>query len=85
MSRIIADAVTSGLSPEETLRLLDSFGIDWHITGEGTLMYRMWQVGAEGFVSPEQVGRLQVNRERPRDADSLEEPVGRGTHASSLA
>lgn len=64
--------IASGLSPEETLRQLNSLKIDWYITEHGDLMIRYWQVGAEDFVSPEHVGRLQSGREAPSEIDSLE-------------
>lgn len=69
---IVESAVTSGLTPEETLRRLESAGINWYITDQGDLMIRYWQVAAEGFVSPEHVGRIQIGRAAPEEASALE-------------
>lgn len=69
---IIESAVTSGLTPEETLRHLESAGIEWYVSDQGDLMIRYWQVAAEGFVSPEHVGRIQMGQAAPKEADSLE-------------
>ena len=69
---IVESAVTSGLTPEETLRSLESAGINWYITDQGDLMIRYWQVAAEGFVSPEHVGRIQIGHAAPEEASALD-------------
>ncbi len=68
---ILRSVVTGSRSTEEVLEQLDSCGVDWYITHEGTLMIRYWQVGAEGFVSPEQVGTLKRGN-TPADGPALE-------------
>ncbi|MFZ1057711.1 MAG: DUF5678 domain-containing protein [Candidatus Rokuibacteriota bacterium] len=68
---ILESAATSGLSPEEILQRLDSYGVEWYLTEQGDLMIKYWQVGAEDFVSPERVGTIQVGPV-PVEANSLE-------------
>ena len=68
---ILASKATSGASPEEILQKLNSYGIEWYITEQGDLMIKYWQVGAEDFVSPEQVGTIQ-KQAPPAEATSLE-------------
>ena len=63
---------TSGLPPEELLRKLDSWGIDWHLTEQGDLMIRYWQVGAEKLVPQEQVATIRTGRPAPKEAGELE-------------
>ena len=67
----IDSVVTSGRSPEETLEHLNSYGIEWYITEQGDLMVRSWLIGAEGFLAPEQVGRIQTGRPIPLEANAL--------------
>jgi Family of unknown function (DUF5678) len=71
LKRLIQLAVTSG-NPEEILRNLDRFGIDWYLTEQGDLMIRYWQVGAEGLIAPERVATIQRGRNRPREGSALE-------------
>ena len=59
-------------SPEMALRQLDTFGVDWYLTERGDLMIRYWQLGAEGFVSPERVGEIQEGCRPPQATDALE-------------
>jgi len=68
----LRSAVTGSRSPEETLQQLDSYGVDWYLTEEGHLMIRYWQIGAEGFVSPEQVGTIIAGRTIPTEGPALE-------------
>jgi len=69
---IIQSVATSGLSPEEILHQLDSYDIEWYLTQQDDLMIKYWQVGAEGFLSPEQVGTIQTGRAAPPEGDQLE-------------
>jgi Family of unknown function (DUF5678) len=69
---IIESLVTSGLSPEDVVEHLDSYGIDWYLTEKGDLMIRYWQVAAEDFVPKEQVATIRENQTVPPDASSLE-------------
>ena len=72
MAKLILESVaTSGLSPEEILQRLDSYGIDWYLTEPGDLMIKYWQVGAEGFVPPERVGTIRMGSV-PAEGNSLE-------------
>ncbi len=68
---ILESGVTSGLSPEEILQRLDSYGVEWYLTEQGDLMIKYWQVGAERFVSPESVGTIRTGP-IPAEANSLE-------------
>ncbi|MBI2468835.1 MAG: hypothetical protein HYV62_13650 [Candidatus Rokubacteria bacterium] len=68
----VDSVVTSGLPPDEMLQRLDQFGIEWYITEQGDLMIKSWQIGAEGFLSPEQVGRIRMGRLVPPEANALE-------------
>jgi hypothetical protein len=70
--RIIESTVTSGFAPEQILRHLDSYGVDWYLTDQGDLMIKYWQIGAEGFVSPEHVGRIRAGRPIPSEMHALE-------------
>lgn len=65
-------SVTSGGRPEEVLERLDSYDIEWHLTEEGHLWLRQWQLGSEDFVPAERVAELRAGRELPADADRLE-------------
>jgi len=69
---IIQSIATSGLSPEEVLQRLKSSGIEWYLTEQGNLMIKYWQLGAEGFVSPERVGTIQAQETAPFHANALE-------------
>lgn len=69
---IVESVVTSSLSPEELLRQLDSYGVEWYLTDEGDLMIRYWQVGAEDFIPSEHVGRIREGWKVPREVNSLE-------------
>lgn len=68
---ILESVATSSLSPEEILQRLDSYGIEWYLTDPGDLMIKYWQVGSEGFVPPEHVGRIRT-RTVPAEKNSLE-------------
>lgn len=68
---ILAGRMTGSKSPQEVLEQLDTYGIDWTVTEEGTLMIRCWQIGAEGFVSPEQVASIQAGRPQPSQGEAL--------------
>lgn len=69
---IFESLVTSGLPPEEVLKSLESYGIDWYLTTRGDLMIRYWQVGAEDFVPAQKVGTIQEGRIVPPEANALE-------------
>lgn len=69
---VVSSTLTGAKSPEEILRTLDRFDIDWYVTEEGTLMIRYWQVGAEEFVSQEQVAIIRATRSSPKEGDELD-------------
>lgn len=69
---IIESIVTSGLPPDEILNRLDSYGIEWYLTERGRLFFRYWQIGAEDFIPPEQIGEIRDNQNIPREAAALE-------------
>jgi len=72
LKHIIESVATSGLSPEEVLQKLSSSGVEWYLTEQGDLMIKYWQLGAEGFVSPERVGTIQSQENAPVHANALE-------------
>ena len=59
-------------SPTEFLSALDRMGIDSNVTGEGHLMIRYWQIGAEDFVPPEQVSIIHTSRHLPDQGDNMD-------------
>jgi len=59
-------------SPEEFLRALDKFGIEWYVTEKGTLMIKYWQIGSEDFVSPERAAIIRSDRPSPEQGDELD-------------
>lgn len=69
---IVESIATGSRSPEEILAGLDEYDIPWHITEEGDLMIRYWQIVAEDFVPREHVARIRQNRTAPPEADALE-------------
>ena len=71
-SAVIASISTGTKSPEELLDALTRFGVEWYITEEGTLMIKYWQIGAEGFVSPERAGIIRSFRPIPEHSDQLD-------------
>lgn len=64
--------LTSGKSPEEVLSLLGKYGIEWHVTEEGTLMIKYWQVGAEDFVPIEHAAIIRASSPSPEQSDKLD-------------
>lgn len=73
LTKEIIDSVSTGSrSPEEILARLDEYNIPWHITDEGDLLIRYWQIVAEDFVPKEHVGRVRGNRTAPPEMDALE-------------
>jgi len=72
MKSFLESIPTSSLSPEETLRWLDSVGIESWVTEVGDLFIRYWQLGAERFIAPEHVARVTLGRTAPVGADRLE-------------
>jgi len=70
--KILESIVTSGLPPEEILKRLDSYGIQWYVTEKGDLMIRYWQIGAEDFVPVERIARIRESQTVPAEASALE-------------
>lgn len=62
--------IISGKSPEEVLSTLDQLDIEWHVTEEGSLMIKSWQIGAEDFVDS-QMAR-EIRSARPLDNNSMQ-------------
>lgn len=69
---VIESITTSGLSPDEILSKLDSFDIQWYLSEGGKLYIRYWQLCAEDFVPPEQIGEIRNHQQIPREAAALE-------------
>lgn len=72
LKSIVKSASTGAKSSEEVLENLHKFGVEWHVTEEGTLMIRYWQVGAENFVHPEQAAIIRTRRPFPKQGDKLD-------------
>lgn len=73
LSKEIIESISTGSrSPEEILARFDEYAIPWHITNEGDLMIKYWQVAAEDFVPREQVARIRQDRPAPAEVDALE-------------
>lgn len=72
INNIIASTSNDSKTPEEALDALAKIGVDCYITREGTLMYRYWQVGTTGFVSPEKAAIIRSTRESPEQSDKLD-------------
>lgn len=70
--KILDSIATSGLPPEEILKRLDSYGIQWYVTEKGDLMIRYWQIGAEDFVPVERIARIRESQTVPAEASALE-------------
>jgi len=70
--KIVSVVSESGQPPEEILGALDRFNYEWHITDEGHLMIRAWQVVARDFVTREQAARLRQDRPTPPEVDALD-------------
>ncbi len=64
--------ITNAKSPHEELESLTNAGIEWHVTREGTLWYKIWQIGAEDFATPEQVAIIQETQQPPEQSDELD-------------
>lgn len=58
-------------SPEEIIELLNEFGHEPHVTKEGTLFYRAWQI-VEGFVKPEQAITIREKQQPRKQSDEIE-------------
>jgi hypothetical protein len=63
---------TGAKSPEEILETLGKYGIERYLKEEGTLMVRYWQVGAEGFVSPEKAAVIRSETSSPGQGNELD-------------
>jgi hypothetical protein len=71
--KVFVTSVSTGAkSPEEILEALGKYGIEWHLTEEGTLMIRYWQVAAEGFVSPEKAAVIRSRTSPPGQGSELD-------------
>lgn len=63
---------TSGSPQEEFLKHLDRLGIEWHISEEGTLWFRYWQIDAKDFVPVERVAQLRKGEKDFREVDMMD-------------
>jgi hypothetical protein len=71
-AKTILQSVTSGLPPEEILKTLESYGIEWYVTQKGDLIIRYWQVGAEDFIPTERIATIRETQPVPPEASTLE-------------
>ncbi len=65
-------SAVAGKSPEETLEALDRYGIEWYISGEGTLFIRSWQAVADRFVSLDRAAEIRVRQPEPQYVENLD-------------
>jgi len=73
VTKTIVDSImTSGFSPEEVLKNLDSRDVQWYVTKRGDLFLRYWQLGAEDFVPVEHIATIRENQSTPPEASALE-------------
>lgn len=72
LKSFIESIPTSRLKPQEVIKRLDSFDIDWWISDSGDLFIRYWQIGAEDFVPIERVAEVRAGKLPPVDIDKLE-------------
>ncbi len=72
LKKDIASTLTSANSPQEILESLTKAGFDCHITEEGDLWYRYWQIGSKGFVSKEQAVIIRIAQKSPEQSDELD-------------
>lgn len=63
---------TGDKSPEEVLRTLDEFGIEWYVTEEGALWIKSWQLGAEDYVSHQEAAVIRSGRPSPAQGNELD-------------
>jgi len=68
----INSAYTGAKSPVEVLEILDRLGYETYVTKEGDLWVKYWQIGAEDFVSPEQVAVIRSIRPSLERVDELD-------------
>lgn len=69
---ILHSWVTGTGRPEEVLQRLDYYDIEWYVTERGRVMVKVWQVGAEGFVSEDRMAEIMEGRDYPPEANALE-------------
>lgn len=72
LKKYIKSTRTSAKSPQEAIESLTKAGIEWHVTREGTLWYKIWHIGAEDFATPEQVAIIQETQQPPEQRDELD-------------
>ena len=70
--KILESTVTSGRPRQEILQQLDSIGVEWYVTDQGSLWVRSWQVAAKDFIPIESVAEVRQGHTIPNDADALE-------------
>jgi hypothetical protein len=68
----IASGTSASKSPEEILRALDKYGIEWYVSEEADLLIKSWTVVAEKFVGPEEATVIRAKRPSPECKDDLD-------------
>jgi hypothetical protein len=68
----ISSLSTSGASPEDILKNLDTYDIDWYVSEAGDLYIRTWQIGAEDFVSSEKASEIRADAEFTHEHNELD-------------
>jgi len=68
----IESGASGSKPPEEILRSLDKYDIEWYVSEGGDLWIRSWTVVAEKFVTPEQATVIRAERPSPEGRDDLD-------------
>ena len=59
IEKLIESVATSSSTPEDILKQISTYGIEWHLTEQGALWMKSWRLSAENFVPAEHVMRLR--------------------------
>lgn len=72
LNEFISSASTQGATGDEVLDYLDKMKIDWHVSEEGSLVLRYWQIGADTFVPPEKAAIIRSTKSSSEQVDNLD-------------
>jgi Family of unknown function (DUF5678) len=71
-ARTMQSVIVSSSDPAEILKQLESYGIEWAITEEGSLWIKYWRIGAENFVPREHAAKLREGGKMHSEVDAIE-------------
>ncbi|MBU1184518.1 MAG: hypothetical protein KJ663_05020 [Proteobacteria bacterium] len=72
IEKLIESVATSSSTPEDILKQISTYGIEWHLTEQGALWMKSWRLSAENFVPAEHVMRLREVGKMHGEANALE-------------